>query len=313
MTRLRKPVGAARLVRISERISFLYLERCAIHRDAYAITATDEAGTVHIPASSLAVLLLGPGTRITHAGISLLSESGVTTVWVGESTVRYYAHAMPLSKGTRLLVAQARAVSSPRSRLAIAKKMYALRFPGEDLTGVTMRQLRGREGARVRSLYREWSKKTGVPWTKRDYKPDDFFDSDLINQALSAANHTLYGIIQAVVTSLGCSPGLGFIHTGHQRSFVYDIADIFKAEFTIPVAFETCAADPFSTDIATQVRQNLRDVVFEKKLLQNAVQTLVNLLLPDLEDIDSLVDDDSNVVHLWSNEPSPLPSGRNYQ
>ena len=33
--------------------------------------------------------------------------------------------------------------------------------------------------------------------------------------------------------ALGCSAALGFIHTGHHRSFVYDIADLYKAELSI--------------------------------------------------------------------------------
>jgi CRISPR-associated protein Cas1 len=66
----------------------------------------------------------------------------------------------------------------------------------------------------------------------------DYESGTEINKALSAANVCLYGLCHSAIVALGLSPGLGFIHTGHERSFVYDIADLYKAEIAIPVAFE---------------------------------------------------------------------------
>ncbi|MGH3450455.1 MAG: type I-E CRISPR-associated endonuclease Cas1e, partial [Haloechinothrix sp.] len=188
------PPRLPELVRAQDRLTFIYLERCFVHRDSNAITAQDERGTVHIPAASLGTLLLGPGTRVTHQAMMLLAESGSTAVWVGEQGVRYYAHGRSLARSTRLLEAQAAAVSNRNSRLAVARRMYAMRFPREDTSRLTMQQLRGREGARVRRCYHEQSIRTGVPWSRRDYNPDNFTGGDAINQALSAANTALYGV-----------------------------------------------------------------------------------------------------------------------
>ena len=135
--------------------------------------------------------------------------------------------------------------------------MYLMRFAGEDVTGLTMQQLRGREGARVRAVYRENSRRTGVPWQRREYQPDDFDSSDPVNQALSAAHAALYGVVHAVIVSLGCSPGLGFVHTGHERSFVYDMADLYKADVTIPVAFDVISEG--MEDITGTTRRRVRD------------------------------------------------------
>ncbi|WP_433664696.1 hypothetical protein ACQPW1_22635 [Nocardia sp. CA-128927] len=99
----RRTSESKELVRISDRIAFLYLDRCVVNRDSNAITAIDERGTTHIPAASVGVLLLGPGTTITHQAISLMSDSGSTVVWVGERGVRYYAHGVALSRSSRLL------------------------------------------------------------------------------------------------------------------------------------------------------------------------------------------------------------------
>ncbi|GHJ97888.1 hypothetical protein SNE510_74070 [Streptomyces sp. NE5-10] len=76
-----------------------------------------------------------------------------------------------------------------KERLQIARRMYAKRFPGEDVSQLTMQQLCGGEGVRVRRLYAEHSQRTGVPWTRREYRPGDVFAAgDDINRLLSAAN-----------------------------------------------------------------------------------------------------------------------------
>lgn len=276
-----RPTEISELVRAEDRLSFVYLERCTVHRDANAITATGENGTVHIPAAALGVLVLGPGTTVSHHAMMLIADSGSSAVWVGEHGVRYYAHGRGLSRNTRMLEAQAHLVSHPRERLRIAREMYGRRFPGEDVSALTMQQLRGREGARVRRIYREHSRRTGVPWSKREYDPDDFSGGDPVNQALSAANSSLYGVVHSVIVALGCSPGLGFVHTGHYRSFVYDIADLYKAEMTISLSFDI-AADP-PVDIGGEARRRLRDVIYRDGFLARCAEDLQRILLGEVE------------------------------
>ena len=303
-----KPPDLPDLVRAQDRISFLYLERCVIHRDANAITATDAKGVVHIPAAALGALLLGPGTTVSQQAMVLLAESGSTVVWVGEEGVRYYAHGRSLSHSSRLLEAQARMMTNQSSRLRVAREMYAMRFPDEDTSGLTMQQLRGREGARIRRAYREHSRRTGVPWSRRDYDVDAFADGDPVNRALSAANTSLYGVVHSVIVALGCSPGLGFIHTGHARSFVYDIADLYKAELTIPLAFDLAKEDPL--DISAAARHALRDEFHGGAFLERCVRDIRHLLLPDgAETADA---SDENVVYLWDGSARAVASGTPY-
>lgn len=286
-------------------MTFLHLERCTVSRDANAITASDQEGTVHIPAAGIAAVLLGPGTRVTHHAMMLMATCGVTVVWVGERGVRYYAHGSPLARSTRLLEAQAAAVSNNRRRLAVARSMYERRFPDEVVEHLTMQQLRGREGARVRSLYRQHATRTGVEWKRRDYDPTAFTDSDAINQALSAAHSCLYGVVHAAVVSLGASPGLGFVHTGHSRAFVYDIADLYKADVTIPIAFDVVAEG--SLDISGDTRRRVRDSMREARILERCVADIRSLLLPD--DTEKL---DVDVIHLWDDRQGLVSAGIDY-
>ncbi|MFJ8579430.1 type I-E CRISPR-associated endonuclease Cas1e [Micromonospora sp. NPDC093277] len=309
------PAELADLNRAQDRLSFIYRERCVIHRDSNAITATDDKGVVHIPAATLGVLMLGPGTSITQQAMMLLADNGATAIWVGEHGVRYYAHGRPLARSSRLLVAQAIAVSQRDRRLQVARAMYRMRFPGEDTTGLTMQQLRGKEGARVRRCYREHSRRTGVAWNNREYNPDDFSGSDPVNQALSAAHACLYGVVHAVIVAVGASPGLGFVHTGHDRSFVYDIADLYKADITIPVAFDVAASG--STDIGPDTRRAVRDRIHDGALLDRCVRDIRSLLLDpaptgpiDEQWLDGEAEGDT--VRLWDEGGYELASGRNY-
>lgn len=162
-----RPAEVHELARVQDRLSFVYMEHCIVNRDSNAITASNQQGTVHVPASMIGALLLGPGTNVTHQAMVLLAESGATTLWVGEQGVRYYAHGRPLARTTRLLQLQAEAVTDRKKRLAVARRMYEMRFPDDVATGLTLQELRGHEGARVRQAYRDAAVKFGVDWDKR--------------------------------------------------------------------------------------------------------------------------------------------------
>lgn len=274
-----KPPPLTSLARAEDRLSFLYVEHCVVNRDSNAVTITDKRGTVHVPAATLSVLMLGPGSTVTHAAISLLAESRATCIWVGEQGVRYYCHGASLSRSTRLLEAQAKLVSSERSRLKVARRMYEMRFPNEDTSRLTMQQLLGKEGTRVRRAYERESARTGVPWNGRSYKVEDFESSDTVNKALSAANTSLYGVVHAIIVALGCSPGLGFVHARNERSFVYDIADLYKVEITVPLAFDLAAEEP--PDIGVAARRAVRDRMRDGRFMQRCVHDIRCLLTTD--------------------------------
>lgn len=300
------PPVLADLVRADERISFLYFERCIVNQAENAITITDDEGTIRIPVATLGVLMLGPGTTISHKAMASIGENGASVVWVGERGVRMYASGRPLTHSSRLLMRQAKLVSNTRTRLAVARSMYQMRFPDENVSSLTMQQLRGREGARIRRVYRHWSRETGVEWKRREFDPEDYDAGSEINKALSAAHFCLYGIAHAVIVALGCSPGLGFVHTGHERSFVYDIADLYKAELSIPVAFETVAACPENVGSAT--RKNMRDALYDLSIMKRMVADITGLLSSDDVTDDDFADD----LKLWDEKNGEVAAGRQY-
>lgn len=297
------------LTRVGDRLSFVYLERCTIHRDANAITAQDAEGTTHIPSATIGTLLLGPGTRITHQAMNLLGESGAAVVWVGECGVRFYAGGRSLTRSSALVEAQAIKWANRRTRLEVARAMYKMRFPDDNPAGLTRQELLGKEGSRVKDCYRKEAARVGIPWHGRQFTPGDFNSGDPPNQAITAAAQCMYGIAQTVVAALGCTPGLGFIHSGHELSFVLDVADLYKTEIGIPVAFEVAAQD--SDEVGSRTRQAIRSRVTETGLLQRCVSDIKTLLLPEEPGLDP-VDDMRDRVTLQTDRDLVVESGRNY-
>ncbi|MFM9413566.1 type I-E CRISPR-associated endonuclease Cas1e [Peptococcus simiae] len=302
-----KKTDLPELPRIGDRVSFIYVEHAKINRQDSAITVLDARGTIRIPVAIIGVLLLGPGTDISHRAVELIGDAGTSLIWVGERGVRYYAHGRSLAHSTRFLEKQAALVSNTRSRLAVARKMYQMRFPNEDVSQLTMQQLRGREGARVRRVYREQAKTWQVHWDKREYNPDDYDASTPVNKALSSANVALYGVVHSIIVALGCSPGLGFVHTGHDKSLVYDIADLYKAELTIPIAFQAAAECGEEDDIGRMVRLRVRDAVADGKLMMRIVHDIQYLL--DVAPTDEI---DIDIIHLWDDKEELVRYGINY-
>lgn len=291
MSGMKKPDLQA-LATIKDRITFLYVERCKISRDDGAIIVLDEEGTRSVPAAMISALLLGPGTDISHRAVELIGDSGVSIVWVGEHGVRFYASGRALTNHSTLLLKQAKYVSNEKLHIHVARKMYQLRFPDEDVSKLTMQQLRGREGSRVRKIYKEQAKKWNVEWKGRNYDPNEYEKGDIVNRSLSAGNACLYGIAHAVICALGCSSGLGFVHVGHELSFVYDIVDLYKAEVTIPVAFQLASED--KEDIDGETRRRIRDVLKQGKILDRMVHDIKWLLSDEF-----IEEDYSSTLYLW--------------
>jgi len=264
------------LPKIRDGLSSLYVEHVRIDRHEKSIAVWDKEGMTPVPAAALGMLMLGPGTNITHAAVQALADNNCLVIWAGEENVRFYASGMGGTRSAAPLLLQARLASDETSRLDVVKRMYQMRFTDTPGGLLTVEALRGMEGMRVRRAYAEASQKSGVEWTGRSYDRGNWQDADPVNRALSCANSCLYGICHAAILASGYSPGIGFIHTGKQLSFVYDIADLYKADVTIPVAFEIARDDPPQLERAT--RHACRDRFRQTKLLQRIVPDIQKAL-----------------------------------
>jgi CRISPR-associated protein Cas1 len=293
------------LHRLTDRLSTVYVERTHIDRDENAVVLINKERTVRVPAALVAVVLLGPGTRITHAAVNLLADSGTAICWVGEHGVRCYANGLGPGRSTALLYRQAYLVTRRSERLDVARRMYARRFPGEDVSTLTMQQLRGREGTRIRNLYRAHAQRTGVQWNGRMYRAGEpFATGDDVNRLLSAAHSCLYGICHAAIVGIGASPGLGFVHTGGALSFVLDIADLYKAEYTIPLAFDLTANGHLEERDA---RLAFRDKVRDGRLLHRVIADVADLLA-----VETGSPDEEGQHELWDERVGSVAGGTDW-
>ncbi|MET9105643.1 type I-E CRISPR-associated endonuclease Cas1e [Streptomyces zhihengii] len=310
------------LPRIADSLSFLYLDMVRVVQDDTGVCAqiqVDETrtDTVYLPTAALSCLLLGPGVSITTPALTTLARHGTSVVCTGSGGVRAYAGILPDSLTTHWLEQQVACWSDPDRRLDIAIRMYQMRFHDADLpTTITLDQLRGMEGQRMKALYKILADQHGIGRFRRNYRPDQWQAQDPVNLALSSANTCLYGIIHAALLALGLSPALGFVHAGTQHAFVYDIADLYKADTTLPLAF----ALHDSTNPEQEARRRFRDNLRLLRLLPRIVRDTQNLLTttaPDTPHADDTEDDpaerrDVHMVHLWDPKTGALPAGVNY-
>jgi CRISPR-associated protein Cas1 len=285
------------LPKLRDSLSYVYVEHAVIEKSDGALLVLQETGRTAVPAANLCLLMLGPGTSMTHAAIRLAADNGCSVVWVGQDSEHFYAQGMGETRRGYHLLRQAELASNPTKRMEVVLRMYKKRF-GHDLApDLTIEQIRGMEGVRMRTAYAEASQMYGVPWNGRNYDRSTWSNSDPVNRALSAANALLNGLCHAAIISGGYSAGLGFVHTGLQLSFVYDIADLYKTLYTIPLAFQTIA-DEGNHDVERHVRQLCRDRFRDIKLLGR--------ILPDIDELLNVQADENFAADEDLGRPEPL-------
>jgi len=264
-------------IAMKERLSMLFIEKGQLDVVDGAFVVVDQLGVrTHIPVGSVACLMLEPGTRVSHAAVALASRVGCLLVWVGEAGVRLYASGQPGGARADRLLYQAKLALDDDARLKVVRKMYAMRFKEEPPARRSVEQLRGIEGARVRKFYELLAQRHGVTWGKRNYDYTVWDNSDIPNRCLSSATACLYGITEAAVLAAGYAPAVGFIHTGKPLSFVYDIADLFKFDTVVPVAFQIAAKPARQPEM--EVRHACRNMFRQTNLLAKIIPTIEEVL-----------------------------------
>lgn len=268
---------ALKPIPIKDRLSILYIERGHLDVLDGAFVVVDKTGVrTHVPVGGVACLMLEPGTRVSHAACSLAARVGTLLVWIGEAGVRLYSAGQPGGARSDKLLYQARLALDDNLRLKVVRRMYALRFGEEPPQRRSVEQLRGIEGVRVRETYKRIAARYGVDWKARNYDTQDWEKGDLPNRCLSAATACLYGVTEAAVLAAGYAPAIGFIHTGKPLSFVYDVADVYKFDTVVPLAFRIAGRQP--TNPEQQVRLACRDVFRESNLLEKIIPGIETML-----------------------------------
>ena len=262
---------------MKDRVSMIFIQYGQIDVLDGAFVVIDQTGIrTHIPVGSVACIMLEPGTRVSHAAVHLASTVGTLLVWVGEAGVRLYASGQPGGARADRLLYQAKLALDDDLRLKVVRKMYELRFQEPPPERRSIEQLRGIEGVRVRETYKLLAHQYGVDWKNRNYDRQEWDAADIPNRCLSAATSCLYGITEAAVLAAGYAPAVGFIHTCKPLSFVYDIADLFKFDTVVPLAFKIASKSPGQPE--KDVRLACRDIFRSSKLLGRIIPMIENVL-----------------------------------
>lgn len=240
------------------------------------------AGDYAIPYQGVSLLLLGPGTTVSHDVLRLLARHGTLLAAVGEGGVKFYT-APPMGQGrSDVARAHARLWANEKARVDVARRMYAFRFgrvlPHKDIT-----VLRGIEGARMKESYRLVAGQHGVEWNGRRYDRQHPDASDTPNQALNHAATFVESAADIAVAAVGGLPPLGFIHEESSNAFTLDVADLFRVEFTLPLAFSVArrVQDKPELLLEREVRKEAARQFHKQQLIPRMIDRVKELLHVD--------------------------------
>lgn len=266
------------LTRTEDRISFLYIDKARIEQSEYGIEIIQGKNISEVPITTINCIILGPGTSITHKAVCNISQAGCSICFSGMDMSVFYAYGQPLTNKSKNILMQIKHHEDKKLHLDVIHKMYSIRYPDCRFKTKSVAELRGIEGNKVKECYEYNAKKYDIEWNGRIYKPDDFENQNTVNQYITALNHILYAIVTASIVSLGFSPAIGFIHTGHIQSFVFDIADLYKEEITIPLAFSLAKDGDFNRH---KMLKEFRLQITEHDLMSRIVKDIFSLFNSD--------------------------------
>ena len=241
-------------------------------------------GDYAIPLQGVAMILLGPGSTVSHDALRLLARARTALAAVGEDGVRLYTAPPLIPDQSGLARQQARLWADNKSRMVVARRMYALRL-GEVLPHRRIEVLRGIEGARVKENYRLAAERAGVTWNGRRYDRQNPSAADLPNQALNHAASAVEAAAAIAVAATATIPQLGFVHEDPGQSFVLDIADLYRDELTVPVAFGVVrdVKQKHQTNIERAARRAIGDAIARRKIIPAMIERIKVLLKPEEE------------------------------
>ena len=254
----------------ADRHGLIWLERgelCVIDGCLHFVAGKESLAphVLQVPHQAISMILLGPGSSVTHDALRLLARHGTLMAAVGQDGVRMYTAPPLLPDRSDVARRQAELWGSPRRRISVARHMYALRL-GEVLPHRDLDTLRGIEGSRVKTIYRLTAQKHDIEWKGRHYDREHPDAADVPNQAINHAATAVQAAAAIAVQSLAAIPQLGFIHEDSGQAFVLDVADLFRDTITLKIAF-TAAKKAMSGDEMTIDRLVRREAstVFRKQ------------------------------------------------
>jgi len=267
----------------ADRHGLIWFERgelCVIDGCLHFFTGKDSLKpySVQIPHQTVSMILLGPGSTVTHDALRLLARHGTLMAAVGEDGVRCYTAPPLMPDRSDIARRQAELWGNPRRRISVARHMYALRL-GEVLPHRDLDTLRGIEGARVKATYQLMAQRYGIEWKGRHYDRANPNATDIPNQAINHAATAVQAAAAIAVQAVAAIPQLGFIHEDSGQSFVLDIADLFRDTITLQIAFTVAKkAETDSQTIDRLVRREAATVFRKQEVIPAMIDRIKQVI-----------------------------------
>jgi CRISPR-associated protein Cas1 len=236
------------------------------------------AGDYQIPHQAVSIVLLGPGSSVTHDALRLLARHGCALAAIGEGAVRFYTAPPLMPDSSAAARSQVALWADPKSRMEVARAMYAIRF-GEFVLTRDIEVLRGQEGARIKTSYQLAAQHFGLPWNGRHYDRDQPDASDIPNQAINHAGSAMTAAASVAVAALAAIPQLGFVHEDSGQAFVLDIADLYRHDILLEIAFGAAKESMQNYQpLERMVRRHAARIFRQKAVIPNMIDKIKILL-----------------------------------
>ena len=101
------------LPQFRDRWSYLYLEYGTLDQNAQGLVFENRLTLTSIPINQLSLVMLGPGTTITHAAVKALAGNNCLLAWTGVDGVKLYAHSTGGTFSARRLIVHRAGTDDP--------------------------------------------------------------------------------------------------------------------------------------------------------------------------------------------------------
>ena len=251
----------SRPLMLSKRACVFYLEKVrVVLKNDRIVYLTENSQPVeyfyNIPEKNTAFLLLGKGSSLTDAAARRLdltflapqSEYRPTEymqiwmrAWLEDDARLLMAKILLLERID--LVSQSWKKNFDLIQSGIYIDENALNTFKQDIdSSENQQELLAAEGRWAKTLYKQLAKGFGVEFIRDEGKNSHDTIADIANSYLDHGNYIAYGYAAVALNGMGISFALPILHGKTRRGgLVFDLADLVKDAFVMPLAF-TCAA-----------------------------------------------------------------------
>lgn len=256
---------------VSEKEPLLYLEASILRmKDGFLTVLSGKEGTRTLAPSGVLVLMLGAGTSITQEAAIFAAFNDMHLAFArGRCNVHSmfmsgrYQDPLTICHQVRLVDTQKLQVAKQLLRLRLLRNQTRQDAIDEAMAQVDLAALVAWEGRWAKTIYRTFALQAKTTFTR------DFDGPDPVNSKLNVLNNALYSVCTAICLSCGLHPSVGFLHGYTRRGgLAFDLADIFKTELTMTVAFDATvkSAKDAMYELAKRLKQNNFEVI--KKMIK---------------------------------------------